>query len=174
MTYWTTLAETYNAELLLDKEIVTADTTPVQKAQRQLNWSNPLGDVSFRYFHHEHTWSHSNSTYSELEIQLVSKKDFGFKLTKLDVFEKFYAKVLHHKKARLIGNFLLKSNELNKARRIVDTLPIGKYYLESVELKTEQNISSLHLITREDFLRNQNAGLYIDFLIKIAERINDR
>ena len=172
MNYWSNLAKTYNTKLLYEKETVTVNTTPVQKAQREIHWSNPLGNVSLKYFHHEHSLSHNNSTYSKLHIKLKLNPNLEFKLNRVDFLEKFYFKIWYRKKIEIINNFILKSNDLIRAKRILDSSHFNKLYIESIELAKINDYFNLTITTREDFVRKQNAELYIEFLLKLGTQIN--
>lgn len=172
MSYWNNLAETYKSELSISKETITANTTPVQKTLRELKWSNLLGDISFRYFHNEHSLSYNNSTYSIINIKLKSKSNLKFKLKRIDVLEKIFVRIWNPKKNKILNNFLLKSNSLHKAQNIIYSKQIEKLLIESIELNNIENYSNLTLKTREDFIRKQNAEVYIEFLLKIGAEIN--
>jgi hypothetical protein len=173
MSYWNKLADTYKSELSISKETITANTKPVFKTMRELKWSNFLGDVSFIYFHNEHSLSHNNFTYSIINIKLKSKSNLKFKLKRIDVLEKIFVRIWNPKKNKILNNFLLKSNNFHKAKNIINSKQIEKLLIESLELNNIENYANLTLKTREDFIREQNVEIYIEFLLKIAAKINN-
>ena len=96
MNYWNNLAKAYNTKLLSEKEIITANTTPIQKSQREFHWSNPLWNVGLKCFHHKHSLSHNNSTYTKLN----NNPNLEFKFHKVDFLEKLYFKIWCRKKSK--------------------------------------------------------------------------
>jgi hypothetical protein len=170
MDYWNKLSEKYNAMLISTKEIITADTSPVTKIKKDLNWSNDLGDISIEYLHSEHARSFNNSTYSKFSINLSSASNLEFKFSKVDFLEKIYAKVLKGKKVIFIHNFIVESNSLKRAEQIMKHAKIHSNFIESIELNS-QTPSTLTIVSAENLMISKNAEIYIELLIEITNQL---
>jgi ssDNA-specific exonuclease RecJ len=77
------------------------------------------------------------------------------------IFQKNFILKFGAEKMEIINNFILKSKDLVRAKRILDSSNFNKLY---IELANKSDHYDLTITTREDFVRKQNAQLYIEFI----------
>lgn len=172
MSYWSNLAKKHNTKLSTVKETITLNSSPVQKSIREILWTNYLGEISFTYYHNEHALSHNNYTFSIISIKLNTNANLNFEFKKIDFLEKLFNKIWNSKKSKVLNNYLLKSNNFKKSKKIIKSPKNKSLLINSIELINIENESNLIIKTPEDFIRKKNAHEYINYALKLAESIH--